>query len=67
MSREHPPCGSCARFIGDEGPGHCEGFDRPAHSTDHPCVLFNERGSWKARQVEMPSKAGEKQRQRTAA
>lgn len=63
MSREHPPCGQCARFVpAKAGAGHCEGFDRPAQSTDQPCVLFNERGSWKARQVEGLSKAGQKQR-----
>jgi len=56
MNREHQPCGTCSRFLPtggqkahEEGPGHCEGFERPAHSTDRPCVLFVERGSREAR------------------
>ena len=57
MTRAHDPCRACGRFLIDasvrrneEGPGHCEGFDRPAHSTDAPCVLFVERGSRADRQ-----------------
>lgn len=62
MNHDHLPCGSCARFLAanrkGEGPGHCEGFDRPAYSTDEPCVLFIERGAWQTRKAEMPSRAG---------
>ncbi len=56
MNRDHQPCGTCSRFLPtgaqkahEEGPGHCEGFERPAHSTDRPCVLFVEQGSREAR------------------
>ena len=56
MNHAHDPCGHCARFLpdailrkGEDGQGRCEGFDRPAHSTDQPCVLFVERGSREAR------------------
>lgn len=69
MTREHQPCGACARFLvaasrkkGEEGPGHCEGFDRTAHSTDAPCVLFNERGAWETRLAEQPSNPARHQR-----
>jgi hypothetical protein len=61
MNREPLHCRICARFIpaatlrkDEEGPGHCEGYDRPAHSTDTRCVLFNERGAWKTRKAQMP-------------
>jgi hypothetical protein len=71
MTREHPPCAGCGRFLsavkvreGAQGPGHCEGFDRPAYSTDQPCVLFIERGAWKTRQAEGH---GQKQWQKAAA
>jgi hypothetical protein len=67
MTCEHLPCRHCARFIPDaslkantDGPGHCEGFDRPAHSTDRPCVLFNEQGAWETRKAQMPSTAGQR-------
>jgi len=53
----HDPCKACGRFLpdaslrkGEDGQGYCEGFDRPAHSTDAPCVLFVERGSRADRQ-----------------
>lgn len=54
MNREPEPCGKCARFLhdaqlrkGEDGPGHCEGFERPAQSADIPwaCVLRLELGS----------------------
>jgi hypothetical protein len=61
MNREHLPCLHCARFIPDpglrkdqHGPGYCEGDERPAHSTDQPCVLFNRQGSWETRKAQMP-------------
>lgn len=61
MNREFQPCGACAKFLPDvdlkanaDGPGHCEGFDRPAHSTDRPCVLFAERDSWATRKAQHP-------------
>jgi len=63
MNRDHDPCRACGRFLIDasvrrneEGPGHCEGFDRPAHSTDAPCVLFVERGSREARALAKSSR-----------
>jgi hypothetical protein len=69
MNREPEPCGKCARFLpaaqlrkGEDGPGHCEGFERPAHSTDQPCVLFNERGTWEARKAQMPGEAGRRRK-----
>jgi hypothetical protein len=61
MNREPLPCRICARFIptgsrrrNEDGPGHCEGFDRPVHSTDPRCVLFNEQGAWETRKAQMP-------------
>lgn len=54
MNREPEPCGKCARFLpnaqlrkDEDGPGHCEGHERPAHSTDIPwaCVLSLPVGS----------------------
>jgi hypothetical protein len=54
MNRELEPCGKCARFLpdanlrkGEDGQGHCEGYERPAHSTDiaQPCVLSLPIGS----------------------
>lgn len=48
MNREPEPCRKCARFLPDaqlrkdeDGPGYCEGFERPAQSADIPwaCVL----------------------------
>lgn len=54
MNREPKSCRACVRFIpdaqlrkGDDGPGYCEGFERPAHSTDVPwaCVLRLSQGS----------------------
>jgi len=42
MNREHPPCGTCAKYIAS----HCEEFDRAAAADDQPCVLFLARGSW---------------------
>lgn len=54
MNRDPEPCGRCARFIPDaqlrkdeDGPGYCEGFERPVHSTDIPrgCVLRMAPGS----------------------
>jgi hypothetical protein len=57
MNREPEPCRKCARFLPDaqlrkdeDGQGHCEGFDKPVHSTDDRCVLFIQRGSWRTRQ-----------------
>lgn len=59
MNQDHAPCLHCARFIPtgkrkahEDGPGHCEGHDRPAHSTDRPCVLFLEQGSWSTRKAQ---------------
>lgn len=56
MTRPHDPCGLCDRFTSstakaesDERTGHCSGFDKRVLSTDQPCVLFNERGTWEAR------------------
>jgi hypothetical protein len=61
MNREPLPCRICARFIptasqrrNEDGPGHCEGFDKPVHSTDPRCVLFNEQGAWETRKAQMP-------------
>lgn len=60
MNREPAPCGKCARFLpdaslrkGEDGPGYCEGYERPAHSTDiaQPCVLSLEPGSLAHRRV----------------
>jgi hypothetical protein len=72
MNREPLHCRICARFIpaatlrkDEDGPGHCEGFDKPVHSTDTRCVLFNEQGSWKTRQMQMPSKAGQRKANET--
>lgn len=54
MNRELEPCGKCARFLPDaalrkdeDGPGYCEGYERPAHSADvvQPCVLSMPIGS----------------------
>lgn len=45
MTREHPPCSACAKFVVD----HCTGFDRPAAADDQPCVLFVQQGSREAR------------------
>lgn len=57
MTTEHDPCGMCDRFTPDspkdvagQQHGHCSGYDKPALTTDHPCVLFNERGTWATRQ-----------------
>jgi hypothetical protein len=56
MNHTHDPCRCCARFLPtggqkphQDGPGRCEGEDRDAHSTDHPCPLFVERGSREAK------------------
>ena len=56
MNRIHDPCRCCARFLPtggqklhEDGPGWCEGNERDAHSTDHPCPLYVERGSRAAR------------------
>ena len=56
MNRDHDPCRCCARFLPtggqklhEDGPGWCEGEEREAHSTDHPCPLFLEQGSRQAR------------------
>jgi hypothetical protein len=61
MNREPLHCRICARFVSvatlrkdEEGPGYCEGYDRPAHSTDTRCVLFNEQGAWKTRKAQAP-------------
>jgi hypothetical protein len=60
MNREPEPCGKCARFLpdaqlrkGEDGQGHCEGFERQTHSTDIPwaCVLRLEPGSLAHRRV----------------
>jgi len=56
MNHAHDPCRCCARFLPtggqklhEDGPGRCEGEEREAHSTDHPCPLYLERGSKAAR------------------
>lgn len=50
MTREHPPCGACAKFVpAKAGTGDCTGFDRPAQADDAPCVLFVQQGSREAR------------------
>lgn len=63
MKRDHDPCRTCARFLPTggqklhvDGPGHCECFDRPAQSTDRPCVLYVERGSREARHLAKSSR-----------
>ena len=35
-----------------ERDGYCSGWDKLVRSTDHPCVLFLERGTWETRQIE---------------
>lgn len=58
MSREHQPCSTCNRFTPSaakgEQPGHCSGWEKPVlpANVERPCVLFTERGTWKARRVE---------------
>lgn len=59
MNREHQPCGMCNRFPpalrkeeGVERTGHCTGWNKPVLSTNQPCVLFNERGTWLTKQIE---------------
>jgi len=61
MNRDHLPCRACARFLPtggqkahEDGAGLCQGFDRPAHSTDQPCVLFAEQGTWETRKSLAP-------------
>jgi len=61
MNRDHLPCRACARFLPtggqkphEGGAGLCQGFDRPAHSTYQPCVLFAEQGTWETRKAQMP-------------
>jgi hypothetical protein len=50
MNREHPPCGTCSKFVpAQAGTGHCTGFDRPAREDDQPCALFLLTGSKEAR------------------
>jgi len=63
MNRIHDPCRCCARFLPtggqklhEDGPGLCEGNERPAHSTDHPCPLYLERGSKRARELAKSSR-----------
>lgn len=58
MTREHDPCGMCDRFppaasakeAATARTGYCSGWEKDVLSTDRPCVLFNERGTWAARQ-----------------
>ena len=54
MNREPAPCRACARFApaaqlrkDEDGPGYCEGYERPARSDDIPwaCVLSLPAGS----------------------
>lgn len=59
MNREHQPCGMCNRFppakAKDEGverAGYCSGWEKQVLSTDQPCVLFLERGTWETRRAE---------------
>lgn len=60
MNRDHQPCGMCNRFPppasateeAAERTGHCSGWDKPVLSTDRPCVLFLERGTWETRKRE---------------
>lgn len=59
MKPDHQPCGMCNRFPpaspkeeSVERTGHCSGWDKLVLSTDRPCVLFNERGTWEMRQRE---------------
>ena len=63
MNRDHDPCRCCARFLPtggqklhEDGPGWCEGEEREAHSTDHPCPLYLERGSRAARMLAKSSR-----------
>lgn len=50
MTREYPPCSSCAKFVpAKAGTGCCTDFDRPANAEDQPCVLFLHRGTRSAR------------------
>jgi hypothetical protein len=60
MNREPEPCRKCARFLpeaqlrkAEDGPGYCEGFERPAQSADIPwaCVLKLETGSKAHRRI----------------
>lgn len=58
MNRDPQPCATCNRFTPStakgEQPRHCSGWEKPALPTnlERPCVLFNERGTWQARQVQ---------------
>lgn len=60
MNREFQPCGQCSRFppavSAKEGAiertGHCSGWEKQVISTDRPCVLFLERGTWQTRRAE---------------
>lgn len=47
MTRTHPPCSTCAKFVpAKPGTGDCTDHDRPANADDPPCVLYLARGSW---------------------
>jgi len=58
MSHAYDPCGMCDRFppaasakeAATARTGYCSGWEKEVLSTGRPCVLFNERGTWAARQ-----------------
>ena len=59
MNRDHLPCRDCAKFIAtggqkahQDGAGYCDGWEKDVLSTDRPCVLFSERGTWQDRRAQ---------------